>query len=118
MNDKEVKEYLKANGYPEHVVKGGRKGLVERWEKFVAEVEAGYSLNLEDYRNDLDLRAIIGRLGLQKHVADADRRLRKCLVFCADPVWECDENPDAFWIHGAPKNAKGELKKDLKAAGY
>lgn len=118
MTDKDVKEYLRSNGYPDHLIKGGRKGLVERYEKFAAQVEAGYSLTLDDYRNDLDLRAIIGRLGLQKHVADADRRLRNCMVFCADPIWECAENPDAFWIHGVPKKPRGDLKKDLKAAGY
>lgn len=118
MTDKEIKEHLKAGGYPEHIVKGGRKGLLERYEKFVASVEAGYSMTLDDYRNDLDLRGILFRLGLGKQAAAADQRLRKCLVFSEKPVWQCDGNPDAFWIHGVPKKAKGDLKRDLKAAGY
>lgn len=116
MTAKEIKEYLQTNGYPDHIVKGGGKGLLARWEAFVASVESGYSLTLDDYRNDLDLRAIIGKVGLQKNAAEADKRLRRCLVFSAEPVWSCD-NADAFWIYGYPKNAKGDLKKDLKAAG-
>lgn len=118
MNDTEIKEYLQKNGYPEHLVKAGRKGLIAKYEKFVEEVEAGYSLTLDDYRNDLDLRAILLRLGLGKKVAEADKRFRKCLAFSGEPIWECDENPEAFWLFGYPKNAKGDLKKDLKAAGF
>ena len=58
MTDQEMTDYLRENGYPEHVVKAGRKGLVDRWRKFVEEVERGYKFGLEDYRNDLDLRAM------------------------------------------------------------
>ena len=39
-------------------VKGAR-GLVRRWREFVEQVERGYSLGIEDYRNDLDVRGII-----------------------------------------------------------
>lgn len=117
MKDTEVKALLKEQGFPEHVWKSGKKGIIERWEKFVSEVEAGYRLHLEDYRNDLDLRAIIARVGLEKDAADADRRLRSCLVFSADSVWDC-EITEAWWIFGYPKNAKGDLLKDLKAQGY
>jgi hypothetical protein len=117
MKDAEVKRLLKAEGYPEHVWKGGKKGLIEKWAKFVAEVEAGYSLTLEDYRNDLDLRALIAKLAMDADVAALDERFRQCLVFSAKPVWECGQ-PNAFWIYGYPKNAKGDLKKDLRAEGF
>src|SRR5665213_2250029 len=59
MTDEEMAAYLRENGYPEHVVRAGRAGLIERWAKFVAEVERGYRFGLEDYRNDLDLRGIV-----------------------------------------------------------
>lgn len=120
MNDKELKAFLSEGGYPEHIVKGGRKGLLAKYEKFVAEVEAGYSLTLDDYRNDLDLRAIIHRAGLDSHktVVELDKRLRKALHFCGNAIWECEQNPQAFWIFGVPKKAKGGLKKDLRGAGY
>lgn len=116
MTDTEVREFLKENGYPEHIWKGGRRGLAERWEKFVGEVERGYALTLDDYRNDLDVRAIIGALGLQEDVAEADRRLRRLLVFSENSIWDGD-NPDAFWLYGYPRNAAGDLLADLKSEG-
>ena len=64
MTDDEMTAYLRENGYPEHVVRAGRNGLIERWGKFVGEVERGYKFGLEDYRNDLDLRGIISMLGM------------------------------------------------------
>lgn len=118
MTDKEVKEFLKANDYPEHLIKAGKKGLIDRYEKFVDDVEHGYSLNLEDYRNDLDLRAIISRLGLEAEVEEPDRRFRTLLVFAADSIWDCDDNPDAFWLYGYPRNAKGDLIEDLRSEGF
>ncbi len=48
--------------------------MIERWGKFVAEVERGYRFGLEDYRNDLDLRGIIAMLGLDAEVGELDRR--------------------------------------------
>ena len=41
MSDDEVIQYLRENGYPEHVVRGGREGLLRRWRAFVGEVERG-----------------------------------------------------------------------------
>ena len=35
MNHAEMISYLRENGYPEHVVKAGRRGLVDRWNKFL-----------------------------------------------------------------------------------
>ena len=49
--------------------------LFERWRKFVEEVESGYKLGLEDYRNDLDIRGILRMLGLDGDVQDDDRSL-------------------------------------------
>jgi hypothetical protein len=118
MSEAEVKSFLKENGYPEHIVKGGKKGLIAAYEKFVAEVEKGYSLNLEDYRNDLDGRALLSRLALQSEIEDADRRFRACLVFATESVWDCDDNPDAFWLYGYPRNAKDDLLEDLRNEGF
>src|SRR5258708_3423698 len=55
MTDAELVEYLRENGYPEHICRAGRAGLLAKWAAFVDEVERGYKLGLEDYRNDLDL---------------------------------------------------------------
>jgi len=80
MTDEEMNTYLRDNGYPEHIVRAGRAGLIERWGKFVDEVERGYRFGLEDYRNDLDLRGIIAMLGLDEEVADLDRRFQALLT--------------------------------------
>src|SRR5580658_8711939 len=96
MTDEEMAAYLRENGYPEHVVRGGRQGLIHRWGKFVAEVERGYRFGLEDYRNDLDLRGIIAMLGLDAEVADLDRRFQALLTHRDKRVWESTVS-DPFW---------------------
>ena len=99
MTDPELAEYLRENGYPEHVCRAGRAGLVERWRNFVAEVERGYRFGLEDYRNDLDLRAVIRLVGLDSDVAEADARFESLLTARNRRVWESSgENP--FWDFG------------------
>ena len=118
MTEAEVKEFLKENGYPEHLVKGGKQGLLEQWGNFVAAVETGYRFGLEDYRNDLDIRAIISVLGLQSEVEELDQRFRRMLVFSEESVWDCDDFPDAFWLFGFPRNAKGDLRDDLINEGF
>src|SRR6202158_3621942 len=116
MTDEEMAAYLRENGYPEHVVRAGRAGLIDRWRKLVEEVEHGYKLGLEDYRNDLDLRGIIAMLGLDDEVRDLDRRFEAMLTDRDTRVWE-SSGGNPFWDFGFPKNAAGELLEDLKAEG-
>jgi hypothetical protein len=116
VTDSELIHYLRENGYPEHIVKGGRQGLVARWKRFVDEVAAGYPVGLEDYRNDLDLRALIALAGVDAEVADADARFRKLLVSTDKRVWESAPG-DPFWDFGYPANASGELLEDLRSEG-
>lgn len=116
MTDEEMAAYLRENGYPEHVVQAGPKGLIERWGKFVESVERGYKLGLEDYRNDLDLRGIIAMLGLDSEVGELDRRFEAMLTGREKRVWESSAG-DPFWDYGYPRNAGAELLEDLKAEG-
>lgn len=116
MNDSELAAYLRENGYPEHICRAGRKGLLDRWKRFVDEVERGYKLGLEDYRNDLDLRGIIALAGLDAEADADDRRFRSLLTATRDRVWE-STHENAFWDWGYPSNASGELLADLKAEG-
>jgi len=116
MTDAQIKDYLRDNGYPAHIVKEGREGLIRRWREFIAQVEKGYPLGLEDYRNDLDVRAIIELAGLEDaEVRDADERLKKMLVATEVRVWE--SAPEAFWDFGYPRNAGPDLVEDLRAEG-
>ena len=116
MTDEQLRDYLQENGYPEHVWRAGRHGLLERWRKFVNEVERGYKFGLEDYRNDLDLRGVISLVGLDADARESDERLTKLLTAKDKRVWEsAGTNP--FWDFGYPANAAGELLEDLKAEG-
>lgn len=73
MKEKEpVGEFLRMRGCPDHVVKGGLRGLVESWEEVVRCVEEGYGLGLDDYLNDLD-----GRQLLEEALAVAPAREKK-----------------------------------------
>lgn len=116
MTDDEMAAYLRENGYPEHIVRAGRAGLIERWGKFVAEVERGYRFGLEDYRNDLDLRGIIAMLGLDAEVAPLDQRFEALLTDRNQRVWETS-SAAPFWDFGYPANAGPQLLEDIKNEG-
>lgn len=116
MTDAEIRDYLRDNGYPSHIVRGGRDGLLRRWRQFVTEVEQGYEFGLEDYRNDLDIRGIIELIGLGEAVAEADERFRAMLAGTDRRVWESGSG-DPWWDYGCPRNASGALKRELMSAG-
>ena len=79
--------------------------------------ERGYPLGLEDYRNDLDLRAMIERAGTpDEEVRSLDQRFRRLLVATDRRVWEsAPGNP--FWDFGYPANSGEELKEGLREEG-
>jgi hypothetical protein len=114
MTDSQIQEYLRENGYPEHIVRGGRAGLVNRWRQFVEQVERGYPLGIESYRNDLDVRGIIALAQAEDDDVHAlDARLRERLTNTGVRVWESAPG-DPFWDFGYPKNAGSELLADLR----
>src|SRR5258708_17479394 len=116
MTDAELEQYLSQNGYPDHLVRAGKPGLIQRGRKSVADVEHGYKLGLEDYRNALDLRAIIALAGIEADVDDLDRKFEAMLTAREVRVWESAAG-DAFWDFGYPRNASGDLLGSLKAEG-
>lgn len=116
MTDMEIQDYLRDNGYPEPIVREGRAGLVRRWREFVGQVESGYPHGLEDYRNDLDVRAILELAGGEEdEIRTLDARLQKMLSATSVRVWESAPSP--FWDFGYPCNAGPELIADLRAEG-
>jgi hypothetical protein len=117
MTDGEIQAYLRDNGYPEHIVREGRAGLVRRWREFVEQVERGYPLGLEDYRNDLDVRAIIALAGAEdEEIRALDARFESMLTARTVRVWESAAG-DPFWDFGYPRNAAGDLELDLVDEG-
>jgi hypothetical protein len=114
LTESEIQNYLRENGYPEHIVRGGRAGLIKRWRAFVSDVERGYPLGIEDYRNDLDVRGIIRLAGAEDDDVQAlDARLKELLTGTNIRVWESAPG-DPFWDFGYPKNAGSGLLEDLR----
>ena len=62
--------------------------LLERWKKFVDDVERGYKLGLDDYRNDLDIRSEIAAAGLAAKAQADDQRLKRMLGATKVKVWD------------------------------
>lgn len=111
-----VRHKLRERGVAAHIIREGGEGLIARWRKFVTQVEKGYPLGLDDYRNDLDVRGLIALVGLDSAVRTEDDRLRKVLTHTDRSVWGSDV-ADAFWVRGYPGNASGELLEELEAEG-
>lgn len=110
-----VQQYLRDNGYPEHVIREGKPGLIRKWREFVERAERGYSLGLEDYRNDLDARGILRLAGVDEDdeiIAALDQRF-KALLTGEARVWESTPG-DPFWDFGYPRNAGEDLLNDLR----
>ena len=116
MTDDEIIGYLDDNGYPPHIVAGGRAGLIARFKQFVGEVENGYTHNLHNYRNDLDIRGLIRLFSLDSEVAEADARFEEMLVHRESRVWESSEGAP-YWDFGYPRNAGWALRRDLESHG-
>ena len=118
MTDGEIQTYLRDNGYPEHLIREGKPGLIHRWRAFIEQAERGYSLGLEDYRNDLDIRAIMRLAGAEDdpELPGLDERLRKLLTNTHRRVWESTPG-DPFWDFGYPRNAGEALLEGLREEG-
>ena len=116
MTDAQIADYLRTNGYPEHLVRAGRDGLIKEWARFVQAVERGYKFGLEDYRNDLDLRGILSLLNLDDQVRDLDHRFEALLTERTTRVWETSPG-DPFWDFGYPHNAGPQLLEELRNEG-
>jgi hypothetical protein len=113
MTDDDIRQFLEDNGYPRHVVEGGREFLLRRYREFVGEVERGYEYGLHEYRHDLDLRAAISMLDLDAEVASEDGRLQAMLTDTGIRVWESMAG-EPFWDFGYPVNVRGRLARDLR----
>jgi hypothetical protein len=116
MTEEELIDYLRENGFPEAVVRSGPAALIERWRKFVEEVERGYKSGLEDYRRELDVRGILAMLEMGERVKDLDRRLEATLIARDQRVWESSA-ADPFWDFGYPQNACSRFMEDIRKEG-
>lgn len=117
MTAEEIQQFLEDNGYPRHIVEGGRDYLLKRYREFVDEVEQGYEYGIHEYRHDLDLRGVLSMLELDAEVAEWDERLAAMLTGTEHRIWESLAG-EPFWDFGYPRNARGRLLRDLRAIGF
>jgi hypothetical protein len=117
-----VREYLRQRGASYSVITNGLRGLVDNWERVVAEVEAGYDRPFDDYLNDLDGRQLLAnaleiapeevREAYAERIAAADARVKavtrpsaRCLwgqIVADEEGWKPDRNWWYFLLPTAP----------------
>jgi hypothetical protein len=124
-----VQTLLRARGCPDRIVAGGLNGLAEQWENVVANVTAGYTLGLDDYLNDMDVRQILEDAlavagpparRLASRVSAVDEKLRKlvapagrCLwgdALAKRNRWTVEKN---WWYFTRPREAAPALLADI-----
>jgi hypothetical protein len=99
-------DWLKIEGFPDHVVKGGIKRLISNWSAFVEQLTSGVDLDEDDTLNDLDGRNIIDRyLGAGQLLSDeskaqleeSDCRFLDFVVRTDQCVWSEDAAKENGW---------------------
>ena len=126
-----VREFLRQQGAPYHVISSGLRGLVENWERIVEMVVQGYPLTLDDYLNDMDGRQLLEnamklaplevRKQFTARLRDADLRVRlelvpagRCLwgrIVAEDEGWSEETN---WWYFERPRSPGPKLAEELE----
>jgi hypothetical protein len=106
---------------------GWREQFIERWERFVRSVEAGYEGGLDDYLQNLEIRDSLS--GLPKRLSPEEReeiaallsrwdeRLRFTTRPTSLPLAPSVDEPDSFWWSRVPLHLTGQLLEDLRNEG-
>jgi len=113
-----VREYLRGVGVRRDVAEGGLSGLVSSWETIVRQLDGVYTLTIDDYRNDLDIRDLIAKVvpiakpaereAVAGRLAAADQHFRNATQ-AGDSVWgdppDSSDATDAWWTFRWPQRA-------------
>lgn len=102
--------------------------LFLRWEKFVTEVEGGYTLSIYDYTRDLGTRDTLEgiakglsgtdfRKKVQERLAPFDDRFRLATRPSDKPIAPGADLHDRLWWFRVPRKLSGELREDCLAEG-
>lgn len=101
--------------------------LLERWSRFVRDVEDGYRLTLDDYTLELSIRdeleSVVDQLSLElrKQILGAlicwDQRLTLATNLMDQPLVPGVEQGASFWWFSVPRRLVGELEQDLLSLG-
>lgn len=131
---RDVQDWLRSRGCPDHVIEGGAEGLLLQWERVAASCSRPYGGGLEDWLNDLDDRHLLFELvqelpeafseSFDARLARADASLREATRVLPDCVWGDDlavENgwsPEVeWWYWRAPLQPGGVLADELGLDG-
>lgn len=126
-----VREFLTAQGCPEHTVDAGIEGLVEQWEYAVEDVEQGYPLGFDDYLDDMDGRQLLeGSLAVATaderrdalpRVRAADERMKAVLTPAKGCLWGADTASENgwtaetnWWYFNVPREPGPELAEEIE----
>jgi hypothetical protein len=128
-----VRDYLRRSGAPYSVVAQGLRGLVENWERVVAQIVAGYNHTLDEYLADMDGRQLLAnafdiapeevRQAFLPRVHDADLKARLNLVAMGRCLWggivaeeEGWTEEGNWWYFEKPRNPGPRLREELDKA--
>jgi len=102
-----VREFLRERGSSSHLIEGGLAGLVESWEAVVSAVEEGYTLGLDDYLNDLDVRQLLKealpltsetqRQAFTKRIQQADEQMKQLIAPVPSCLWGAEVAEEEGW---------------------
>ena len=104
--------------------------MVAKWRQ-VAKQAATYSLTLDDWLNDLDLRDLIDRrmstqsgpdARVRADLESADRAFRESTAEARDSLWGTSAGAQhdrgrQWWYFRYPKSPSGTMRVDLERAG-
>jgi hypothetical protein len=100
---------------------------MDKWSRFVLNVEKEYRLTIDDYTNDLSLRNLIQEVlgacpenaGLNEWTNEWDKRFEKATKKVKEPLLpERRNKKKGWWWYRIPINQGSELKKGLQLAKY
>ncbi|MFN0109753.1 MAG: hypothetical protein ACKVZH_12940 [Blastocatellia bacterium] len=126
----EVRQFLRDKGCPFPISERGLTGLVESWEKIVKSVEAGYTLTLDDYLNDLDTRQLLDEAlqvapfaeqqKFEERIRHADDQLKGLTTRSEACLWGDDlaeeegwSSKKNWWYYACPVDADAELLSEI-----
>jgi hypothetical protein len=128
-----LEEFLRQEGAPDQVVRGGLEVLMTGWERTVLAVEAGYAGDYEDYLGDLDGRQLLAQAlervtrGHAAEVAERlealDARMRAATTPVARCLWGmivADEEgwspEDNWWYYARPIDGEAAFLAEFPSA--
>lgn len=102
--------------------------LIEKWEKFVSDVEDGYNESIYEYTNDLSVRDLLQvvieksplelRDKLIRAIQISDERFNKVTEESKHSFLLDKKMSQEWWWFRIPVNPGSELKKDLHVDGF